>query len=169
MSQHDPNTPEPTTPEPTTPETSTSSDPTRAIETHETEVLETMLDESHEGRTSSSDSPEPAATLPASEPAPDTRPGPADPSPAPAYAPPVASQYAAQATQPAVQEFKSGPAPMTSVMGLLGLLTAIAVLLTQATDLDIHWGVVGPVTVVGAGVLLVVLGLAGLRGQRFRG
>jgi uncharacterized membrane protein len=58
---------------------------------------------------------------------------------------------------------------VTSVVGLLGLLTAIAVLVTQATDLDIPWGVVGPVAVVGAGVLLVVLGLAGLRGQRFRG
>jgi len=68
-----------------------------------------------------------------------------------------------------VPEFKSGPAPTTSVFGLLGLLTAIAVLVTQATDLDIPWGVVGPVAVVGAGVLLVVLGLAGLRGQRFRG
>lgn len=66
-------------------------------------------------------------------------------------------------------EFKSGPAPTTSVVGLLGLLTVIAVLVAQATDLDIPWGVVGPVAVVGAGVLLVVLGLAGLRGQRYRG
>ena len=66
-------------------------------------------------------------------------------------------------------EFKSGPAPTTSVVGLLGLLTVIAVLVAQATDLDVAWNVVGPVAVVGAGVLLVVLGLAGLRGQRFRG
>ncbi|MFW5475131.1 hypothetical protein ACOCJ5_17605 [Knoellia sp. CPCC 206450] len=69
----------------------------------------------------------------------------------------------------ATPEFKSGPAPTTSVVGLLGLLTVIAVLVAQATDLDIPWGVVGPVAVVGAGVLLVVLGLAGLRGQRYRG
>lgn len=84
-------------------------------------------------------------------------------------APSYASPYAAPATQSTVPEFKSGPAPTTSVIGLLGLLTAIAVLISQATDLDIPWGVVGPVAVVGAGVLLVVLGLAGLRGQRFRG
>lgn len=69
----------------------------------------------------------------------------------------------------AVPEFRSGPAPTTTLVGLLGLLTTIALLVTQATDLDIPWGVVGPVAVVGAGVLLVVLGLAGLRGQRFRG
>lgn len=69
----------------------------------------------------------------------------------------------------AVPEFRSGPAPTTTIVGLLGLLTTIALLVTQSTDLDIPWGVVGPVAVVGAGVLLVVLGLAGLRGQRFRG
>lgn len=86
-----------------------------------------------------------------------------------ATAPSYAAPHPAPATQYAVPEFKTGPAPMTSVVGLLGLLTAIAVLVSQATDLDIPWGVVGPVAVVGAGVLLVVLGLAGLRGQRFRG
>ncbi|MFW5469230.1 hypothetical protein ACOCJ4_04205 [Knoellia sp. CPCC 206435] len=69
----------------------------------------------------------------------------------------------------AVPGFRSGPAPTTTIVGLLGLLTTIALLVTQSTDLDIPWGVVGPVAVVGAGVLLVVLGLAGLRGQRFRG
>lgn len=69
----------------------------------------------------------------------------------------------------ATPEFASGPAPTTSVVGLLGLLTVIAVLAAQTTDLDIPWGVVGPVAVVGVGVLLVVLGLAGLRGQRYRG
>ncbi len=69
----------------------------------------------------------------------------------------------------AVPEFRSGPAPTTTLVGLLGLLATITILVTQATDLDIPWGVVGPVAVVGAGVLLVVLGLAGLRGQRFRG
>ena len=86
-----------------------------------------------------------------------------------ATAPSYAAPHPAPATQYAVPEFKTGPAPMTSVVGLLGLLTAIAVLVSQATDLAIPWGVVGPVAVVGAGVLLVVLGLAGLRGQRFRG
>ena len=87
--------------------------------------------------------------------------GPPSSSPATVYTP-----YQGQATGPG---FKSGPAPTTSVVGLLGLLTVIAVLIAQATDLDIAWDVVGPVAVVGAGVLLVVLGLAGLRGQRFRG
>lgn len=79
------------------------------------------------------------------------------------------TQYAPYQGTTVVPEYKSGPAPTTSVVGLLGLLTVIAVLLAQATDLDIPWGVVGPVAVVGSGVLLVVLGLAGLRGQRYRG
>lgn len=92
----------------------------------------------------------------------------ADPPTTPA-APTAPTQGWAQGQQTVAPEFKSGPAPTTSVFGLLGLLGAIAVLLSQATDLDIPWGVVGPVAVVGAGVLLVVLGLAGLRGQRFRG
>ena len=69
----------------------------------------------------------------------------------------------------AVPEYRSGPAPVTTLVGLLGLIATISILVTRATDLDIPWGVVGPVAVVGAGVLLVVLGLAGLRGQRFRG
>ena len=103
------------------------------------------------------------AAAPSRPPAPlsDSGFGSASSSPATAYAP-----YQGQATAPG---FKSGPAPTTSVVGLLGLLTVIAVLIAQATDLDIAWDVVGPVAVVGAGVLLVVLGLAGLRGQRFRG
>jgi len=70
---------------------------------------------------------------------------------------------------PAPVTYRSGPAPTTTVVGLLGLLVAVAVVISRATDLDIRWDVVGPVAVVGAGVLLVVLGVAGLRGQRFRG
>lgn len=139
--------------------TSSTTEPIRAMNetstrggtaaTDETTTIETLLHESDADQGQREDSPRPA-TAPASEPVPAATYGPAAPSPA----------------QP---EFKTGPAPITSVIGLLGLLTAIAVLLTQATDLDIHWGVAGPVVVVGAGVLLVVLGLAGLRGQRFRG
>lgn len=134
----------------------------------ETTHIETQSDPSLSDPTESFDSPEPASP-PASEPVSDNDSRPVDPSPAQPAAPSYASPYAGQATQQAVPEFKSGPAPTTSVIGFLGLLTAIAVLVSQATDLDIPWGVVGPVVVVGAGVLLVVLGLAGLRGQRFRG
>lgn len=143
----------------------------------ETTHIETLLEESsspdpstHESTSPESTSPESGppgpsspepASPPASEPVSDNHFGPADPSPATPYGP--------HQGQAAVPEYKSGPAPTTSVIGLLGLLTVIAVLVAQATDLDIPWGVVGPVAVVGAGVLLVVLGLAGLRGQRFRG
>ena len=116
----------------------------------------------HTERADHTEPTEPAAA-PSRPPAPvsDSGFGSASSSAATAYAP-----YQGQATAPG---FKSGPAPTTSVVGLLGLLTVIAVLIAQATDLDIAWDVVGPVAVVGAGVLLVVLGLAGLRGQRFRG
>lgn len=88
--------------------------------------------------------------------------------PAPVAGAPASGAAGAPVPAPA-PEYKSGPAPLTSVVGLLGVLTAVAVLITQATDLDIRWDVVGPVVAVGAGALLVVLGLAGLRGQRFRG
>ena len=127
-------------------------DATRNIPTgsDETTTLETLLDASHpETSTLETSHPEPATT--------------------PSYASPYAATYAAHPPQTAQPEYKSSPAPTTTVFGLLGLLTAIAVLVSKATDLDIPWGVVGPVAVVGAGVLLVVLGLAGLRGQRFRG
>jgi hypothetical protein len=113
----------------------------------ETTTLDTLLDSSH---------PQEAHSEPS-------------PAPAPAPASPYAATPANQSLQTATPEYKSSPAPTTSVFGLLGLLTAIAVLVSKSTDLDIPWGVVGPVAVVGAGVLLVVLGLAGLRGQRFRG
>ncbi|GAA4111169.1 hypothetical protein GCM10022415_05220 [Knoellia locipacati] len=118
----------------------------------DTTRIETLLDESDR------------APQPESAPQPDEAPEQA----APATPFTTASTMPYQGTT-VVPEYKSGPAPMTSVVGLLGLLTVIAVLLAQATDLDIPWGVVGPVAVVGSGVLLVVLGLAGLRGQRYRG
>lgn len=115
---------------------------------------------------------EPTTPVPTHRDAPDTTPR-RDPevpidgdTPDRAHTPDPADPYRGST---AVPEFRSGPAPTTTIVGLLGLLVTITILVTRATDLDIPWGVVGPVAVVGAGVLLVVLGLAGLRGQRFRG
>ncbi|MFC7486462.1 hypothetical protein ACOCJ7_14545 [Knoellia sp. CPCC 206453] len=146
MSQHDDTTP----------------DKTRKIPTgsDETTTLETLLDASHP-ETSTLETSQIETSRPETSQA--------ETSTAPSYASPYAATYANPSLQTAAPEYKSSPAPTTSVVGLLGLLTAIAVLVSKATDLDIPWGVVGPVAVVGAGVLLVVLGLAGLRGQRFRG
>ncbi|MEO7267755.1 MAG: hypothetical protein ABIW49_00915 [Knoellia sp.] len=141
MSQHDANQPD-----------DIRNDPTAA---DDTTTLETLLDASHP-ETSTAGTSAPVTSHP-------------EPSAAPSYASPYTATAGTQTLQPAMQEYKSSPAPTTSVFGLLGLLTAIAVLVSKSTDLDIPWGVVGPVAVVGAGVLLVVLGLAGLRGQRFRG
>ncbi|KGN33013.1 hypothetical protein N802_15965 [Knoellia sinensis KCTC 19936] len=145
----------------------TTDQPTNDTPQHDDTTLETFLDESDDAPSRPSDHPEPASA-PASEPVSDQDSRPVDPSPTQPYAPPPASPYAAASTQPAVPEYKSGPAPTTSVIGLIGVLVAIAVLVTQVADLDIRWDIAGPVTAVGAGVLLVVLGLAGLRGQRFR-
>ena len=121
----------------------------------ETTPIETFRDESQDPQRRAPEPPSGSATDRATD-----RPDPATDRPDPASPSPGAT---------AVPEFRSGPAPTTTIVGLLGLLTTIALLVTQSTDLDIPWGVVGPVAVVGAGVLLVVLGLAGLRGQRFRG
>lgn len=131
----------------------------------DTTRIETLLDES-DGATATATPVEATEPTKPSEPSePRTPSEPSEPSGPRSTAVP----YAPYRGEAAVPEYKSGPAPTTSVVGLLGLLTVIAVLVAQATDLDIPWGVVGPVAVVGAGVLLVVLGLAGLRGQRFRG
>ncbi|EAP97314.1 hypothetical protein JNB_17628 [Janibacter sp. HTCC2649] len=146
----------------------TKPDETRTIPqgSDETTTLETLLDESQPERSTAQTSSAQTSNAQTSNAQTST----ADTStPAPAHASPYTASYGTQTLQTAVPEYKSSPAPTTSVFGLLGLLTAIAVLISKSTDLDIPWGVVGPVAVVGAGVLLVVLGLAGLRGQRFRG
>ncbi|GGL35816.1 hypothetical protein H9L10_01855 [Phycicoccus endophyticus] len=62
--------------------------------------------------------------------------------------------------------YRSGPAPFAVVLGLLGLVTAAWVLLAETTDLTVPWADLGPWTIVAAGVLIVLVGLLGIRGSR---
>jgi hypothetical protein len=73
-------------------------------------------------------------------------------------------------TAPALPEptYLTGPAPFAVVLGLLGLLFAAATFLTQLTDLSLPWTDLGPWTVVGAGLVVVIVGAIGLRGSRTR-
>ena len=62
--------------------------------------------------------------------------------------------------------YLSGPAPFPIVVGLLGLLTALGVVVADLTDLTVPWTDLGPWTVVVAGVVILVVGAIGLRGSR---
>jgi hypothetical protein len=86
-----------------------------------------------------------------------------DPVPPPAQ-PPVADpvETPAYAKAPILR----GPSPWTVVYGLIALAVAVLVFVTNATSARIDWGTAGPATVVGLGIVLVLLGLLGMRGRR---
>ncbi len=67
------------------------------------------------------------------------------------------------ATEPT---YLGGPAPFPIVLGLLGLLTALGVVVADITDLTVPWTDLGPWTVVLAGVVILVVGAIGLRSSR---
>lgn len=69
-------------------------------------------------------------------------------------------------TAPADGPWLSGPAPFAIVLGLLGLLVAGAVLVTELTDVTFPWADLGPWTVVAAGLVVVLVGVIGLRSSR---
>lgn len=60
----------------------------------------------------------------------------------------------------------SGPSPFAIVLGLLGLVVAGAVLVTELTDVTFPWADLGPWTVVAAGLVVVLVGTIGLRSSR---
>ncbi len=90
----------------------------------------------------------------------------AGPAPASGQAAPTATQPPAAAPAPVPVE--TSPAPFPIIVGLVGLVVAITAIVSRAADLTIDWGRAGPITVVGAGLVLVALGLVGMRGQRRR-
>ncbi|MGL5910221.1 MAG: hypothetical protein ACRCZP_09480, partial [Phycicoccus sp.] len=65
--------------------------------------------------------------------------------------------------------YRTGPAPVALVIGLLGLVLAISVLLTEVTELGVPWDDVGPWSVVVAGAVILLVGTLGLRSSRSRG
>ncbi|MGL5929811.1 MAG: hypothetical protein ACRCY8_12825 [Dermatophilaceae bacterium] len=89
--------------------------------------------------------------------------GPADPVPA---MPTTGTPTPATPTPPT---YRTGPAPVALVIGLLGLVLAASVLLTEVTDLGVPWDDVGPWSVVVAGAVVLLVGTLGLRSSRSRG
>lgn len=59
--------------------------------------------------------------------------------------------------------YRTGPAPFPILLGLLGLLTALGVLVAEWTDLSLPWTDLGPWTIVLVGLVVVVVGVLGLR------
>src|SRR6476619_3006765 len=84
---------------------------------------------------------------------------------------PVAPESAAPApapTAPPEPVWLTGPAPFALVLGLLGLLVAGTMLLTELTDWTLPWGDLGPWSVVAAGVVVLLVGAIGRRSSRSR-
>ncbi len=105
---------------------------------------------------------QPTAALPVTP-----APGPVTPAAtAPVTAPGTASTTPAVVTAPADGPWLKGPAPFAIVLGILGLLVAAGVLLTELVDVTFPWADLGPWTVVAAGIVVVLVGAIGLRSSR---
>lgn len=61
-----------------------------------------------------------------------------------------------------------GPHAPTVLLGLVCLLVAALVIAYQSADVSIDWSLLGPGAIVGAGGVLVLLGLVGLLARRER-
>lgn len=70
-----------------------------------------------------------------------------------------ALQPPAEPELPSAQEWLGGPAPAPIIIGILGLLAALASVLAVIPGIDIRWGVSGPALIIGFGALVIVLGL----------
>ncbi|HPB72767.1 MAG TPA: hypothetical protein PLX71_07305 [Phycicoccus sp.] len=77
--------------------------------------------------------------------------------------PAVAPTIAAAPASPAEPRWIGGPAPVPIVIGLLGLVAALVAILAVTTTLHPNWAVIGPVSVIGVGALVIALGLLGMR------
>lgn len=90
--------------------------------------------------------------------------------PAPtAHAVPTAPVTPVTPVAPVAPEYRSGPAVVPIIVGLFGLLVAGLVLIQTATDIRLDWAKVGPVSIVVGGIVLMGLGLLGMRNRSREG
>lgn len=59
-----------------------------------------------------------------------------------------------------------GPAPTPVIIGLIGLLTLVGTGIWSLTDWGVNWALAAPVAVVAVGLVIIVLGVSGLRRPR---
>lgn len=59
-----------------------------------------------------------------------------------------------------------GPAPTPVIIGLIGLLTLVGTGVWSLTDWGVNWALAAPVAVVVVGLVIIVLGVSGLRRPR---
>jgi hypothetical protein len=82
-------------------------------------------------------------------------------------APPAPTDPTSDTPPPAtVPVWRSGPAPFPLLLGLLGLVTAVTVLVSEVADLRVPWTDLGPWSVVAVGLVVLVVGAIGLRASR---
>jgi hypothetical protein len=137
----------------------TGDEPTQPANTEQTNTEQTNTEQTEDTRVIQTDHPEtgsqPTEQLPAD-------PGPADPGPAdPAPADPAPTEFA-------VAGRPSGPHLPAILLGLACLVIAGLAMAQELGHLQIDWGNVGPLGIVAAGAVLVVLGLVGLLTARRR-
>ena len=71
----------------------------------------------------------------------------------------------APASRPVTSEpaWLTGPAPTPVIIGLIGLLTLVFTAVWSLTEASVNWSVAAPAAIIGIGLVIVVLGLTGLR------
>lgn len=71
----------------------------------------------------------------------------------------------APASRPVTSEpaWLTGPAPTPVIIGLIGLLTLVFTAVWSLTEATVNWSVAAPAAIIGIGLVIVVLGLTGLR------
>ncbi len=79
---------------------------------------------------------------------------------------PAGADPTATPDAPVEPTYLTGPAPFPLVLGLLGLLTALGVVLADLTDVSFPFRDLGPWTVVLVGAVIIVVGALGLRSSR---
>lgn len=71
-----------------------------------------------------------------------------------------------QATAAPGPQWLKGPTPTPTIIGLIGLLTLVGSAVWALTDWSVNWAIAAPVGVVLLGLVIIVLGLSGLRRPR---
>ena len=73
---------------------------------------------------------------------------------------------AVASTEPPGTTYLRGPAPTPVIIGLIGLLTLVGTGIWSLTDWGVNWALAAPVAVVAVGLVIIVLGVSGLRRPR---